>query len=112
MREFYEKARKEPKRYEKLLIEKLKSLESDFKFFSSWLVILINVIPLLYTMLRHLTFIEGSLLTAVIIVASFIILYEDVSVVREIRRVEELLYGDPMNRLRLVIIHPGTTGNN
>ena len=85
------------------MIERLKSLESDFKFFSSWLVVLVNIIPLLCTMLRHLTFIEVFLLTTVIIVASFIILYEDVSVVREIRKAEELLYGDPMNRLRLVI---------
>jgi len=103
MHEFYEKARKEPKKYEKLLIERLKSLESDFKFLSSWLVVFINTIPIIYTMIRHLSFIEIFSLIMIIIIATLIILYEDICMIREIREIEGILYGDPMNRLRLVM---------
>jgi len=103
MHEFYEKAKKEPKKYEKLLIERLKSLESDFKFLSSWLVVFINTIPIIYTMIRHLSFIEIFSLIMIIIIATLIILYEDICMIREIREIEGILYGDPMNRLRLVM---------
>ena len=103
MHEFYEKARKEPKKYEKLLIERLKSLESDFKFLSLWLVVFINTIPIIYTMIRHLSFIEIFSLIMIIIIATLIILYEDICMIREIREIEGILYGDPMNRLRLVM---------
>ena len=34
---------------------------------------------------------------------TLIILYEDICMIREIKEIERILYGDPMNRLRLVI---------
>ena len=97
MHEFYEKARKEPKKYEKLLIERLKSLESDFKFLSLWLVVFINTIPIIYTMIRHLSFIEIFSLTIIIVIATLIILYEDICMMYDKRN-----KGDPMNNRRFI----------
>ena len=43
MREFYEKARKEPEKYEKLLIERLDGLEDSSRHTFNWIIALLNI---------------------------------------------------------------------
>jgi len=43
MREFYEKAKKEPEKYEKLLIKRLDDLEDSSRHTFNWIIALLNI---------------------------------------------------------------------
>ncbi len=99
MREFYEKARKEPEKYEKLLIERLDGLENSSRHTFNWIIALLNIelayvvflwTRALYTALFYLPLLFILTSTILLILRLFLI-------VREISVVEEVLYGDPMN---------------
>jgi len=102
MREFYEKARREPKKYEKLLIERLKSLESDFKFTMTLLLALPNVMFLVSRLKLPSSIIVFMAVSLTL--TTLILLTINLHTIKNIKLVEGILYGDPMDKWTLAKI--------
>ena len=93
-----EKARKEPEKYRDLLLEEKRALEAGLRHCSSWLLTLGSLLTAYMGLLSRLRILAVSVPVILIALASiFIVLIIGLRRARLIRKIREILYGDPMD---------------
>ncbi|RLF19255.1 MAG: hypothetical protein DRM97_08575 [Thermoprotei archaeon] len=99
-----EKARKEPEKYRDLLLEEKHSLEADLRYRFSW-TIAIAQLEIAYIGLFRVLKVDLTIVVIVSVLLMAIAITLSAScllVERMIKRVREILYGDPMSRWEII----------